>query len=259
MTTKKVLAALACAVSLAGCGEKITMQDITAPLPEARIRFANFGVNAPGVNFYANDTKMTAIVSTTGAESANGLGFGSFSAEGRYSGIAPGQYTIAGKISADVDKDLAISGTPAAIESGKFYTFYQSGLYNTGTKKTDSFVVEDPFTVSGDTAATQVRFVNGIYNSAPMTLYAKSTVTGQEYPIGGAIAYKSAGTFVTIPRGAYDLSTRTAGSATNVIVRAAVSFNGARVYTISSRGDMTITSATPAPDRRPFLDNTSNY
>jgi len=37
------------------------------------VKFYNFSTGAPGVNFYANDTKLTAITSTTGAESTTGV------------------------------------------------------------------------------------------------------------------------------------------------------------------------------------------
>ena len=69
-TYRSVFVLLGVAVS-AGCDafEKNTVQELTAPAPTgARIRFFHFGVNAPGVNFYAGDTKMTAIFSATGTE-----------------------------------------------------------------------------------------------------------------------------------------------------------------------------------------------
>ena len=52
------------------------------------------------------------------------------------------------------------------------------------------------------------------------------------------------------------LSTRYTGSSTNAIVRAGVSFVAGKVYTISARGDITVTSTTAT--NRPFLDNTAN-
>ena len=89
-----------------------------------------------------------------------------------------------------------------------------------------------------------------------MTLYAKNTATAVEVPVGAAVAYKGAGAFTSLPNGVYDLSTRLAGSATNAIVRTAVSFSSGKVYTIGARGDMTVTSTTAT--NRPFLDNTAN-
>ena len=248
------LAALLFAGALASC-EKNAVQDITAPAPASRIKFFNFGVNAPGVHFYANDTKMTAITSATGIESTTGTVYGGVGAGGFYTGIAPGQYTVSGKIAAATDKDLAIASIPVTIADGKFYSSYLSGFYDPAAKKVEGFVVEDPVPAVDYTVA-YVRFVNAISNSSPMTLFAKNTVTTSEVALGGSIAYKAGGAFTAVPEGVYDLNTRVAGSGANVITRAAVSFLAGRVYTIGARGDITIVSATLT--NRPFLDNTTN-
>jgi hypothetical protein len=120
----------------------------------------------------------------------------------------------------------------------------------------DSFIVEDPFPDTFDYSVALVRFVNAISNANPMTLYAKLQTSGVETAIGGDIAYKGAGTFTALPSGLYDLSTRYAGSSTNAITRAAVSFSAGRIYTIGALGDITITSTTAT--NRPRLDNTLN-
>lgn len=260
------LALFFCAAALAGC-EKNAVQDITGPLPSARVKFFNFGVSAPAVNFYANDVKMTAASSTdctpptqdpncttSGVESTNGVTYGNAGAGGLYVGMAPGQYTLSGRIAAATDKDLPISTLPATIGDGKAYSFYQSGVYNPATKKIDSFIVEDAVPATVDFKVTNVRFVNAISNANPMTLYAKNTESGQEFAIGSAVAYKSAGAFTALPPGVYDLSTRYPGATTNVITRTRVTFAPGRVYTIGARGD--ITSSVAA--NRPFLDNTAN-
>ena len=255
MTTFRTLATLLCAVALTAC-EKNAVQDITGADPGARIRFFNFGVNAPQVNFYANDTKMTATLSSNNAEATTGVAYGGVGANGYYSGIEPGQYTFSGRIAAATDKDLAISNLPATVEDGKHYSLYLSGFYNTTTKSVDSFIVEDPFIEDFDWSVAYVRFVNAISNSQPMTLTIKERTTGQEVTIGGAVAYKSAGAFTPVPTGSYDLTTRHTGSSTAVITRTNVSFVAGRVYTIGARGDMTVTSTTAT--NRPFLDNTAN-
>jgi hypothetical protein len=89
-----------------------------------------------------------------------------------------------------------------------------------------------------------------------MTLYAKNTVTGDSVAIGSAIAYKSGGAFLKVPGAVYDLTVRYSGSNTAVIVGAGVSFSNARVYTVSARGDMTVTSTTAAT--RPLLTTSAN-
>jgi Domain of unknown function (DUF4397) len=254
------LAVLVVAGLLSACGDK-TIQKLTeAPLANSRVRFFNFGVNAPSVNFYADETKMSAISSTTGTESTSGISYGGVSAGGAYAAISPGQHALMGKIAAATDKDLAISTVNANIEDGKYYSYYMSGIYNSATKTVEGFLVEDPFPVSTDVTTTTVRFVNAISNANPMTLYAKSTVSGTEVPIGAEVAYKGAGAFVTIPAGSYDLSTRYTGSTTNALARTGVSFSGGKVYTITARGDITVAPTTTgcAASNKTCLDNTAN-
>jgi uncharacterized protein DUF4397 len=255
MTSHRAFVALLSAALLTSC-DKNAVQDIAGPVAESRIKFFNFGVNAPSVNFYANDAKLTAIVSATGTESTLGVAYGAVGSGGFYSALDPGPYTFAGKISATVDKDLAISTVNATLESGKNYSFYISGFYNTTTKTVEGFVVEDPYPAEINFAQASVRLVNAISNANAMQLFAKNTTTGVEVQVGGAVAYKSAGAFADLPGAVYDLSTRYAGSTTVVISRTAVSFSAGKVYTISARGDITVTSTTAT--NRPFLDNTAN-
>ncbi len=248
-------ALLLCVVAVTAC-EKNAVQDITGSLPGSRVKFLHFGVNAPQVNFYANDAKISAISSTTGTESTTGTAYGAAGLAGLYSAIQPGQYTFTGRIAAATDKDLPIATIAATLADGKSYTVYMSGFYNTTTKTVDGFAVEDDYSPTVDYTVATVRFVNAISNADPMTMYATNTVTTTESAVGGAVAYKAAGTFTTLEPGIYNLGTRFAGATTNRITRTSVSFAGGRVYTITARGDITVTSTTAAT--RPFLDNTAN-
>jgi hypothetical protein len=255
-------AALFCVGMLSACG-KDALQNITEPAPPTSgIKFFNFGVGAPSVNFYADETKMTAVTSSSGTEATSGVSYGGVGAGGDYSAIAPGQYTFTGRIAATTDKDVPVSSVAQTIEDWKFYSYYMSGVYNGTTKNVDAFVVEDPFVAPTDFSVATVRFVNAISNANPLTLYATSTLTPPtEYPIGDAVAYKSAGAFTQVPAGVYNLSTRYAGSSTAVLIRNSVSLSGGRVYTITARGDITVasTSATTcASTNKTCLDNTTN-
>jgi hypothetical protein len=262
---------------LAAC-EKDGIRDLTAPLPSAGIRFFNFAVHptgtTPSVQFYAGDRKITATSSTLcqfaadppvtandtvcvtiGRQATTGVGYGGVGSGGLYSGIEPGQYTFASRLVSDYT--TVVSSAQATIEPGKFYSYYVSGFYNATSRTADAFVVEDNFPSQIDWTVANVRFVNAISNSQqPMTLFITNTQTGQEITIGGQVAYKAASSFVTVPPGAYDLRTRYAGSTTNQIVRTGVPFEPGRVYTITARGDITVTSTTAT--NRPFLDNTVN-
>jgi Domain of unknown function (DUF4397) len=255
MTFSRSIAALLCTVALAAC-EKNAVQDITGTLPNSGIRFFNFGVNAPSVNFYANERKVTAVLSATGVEAVTGVSYGGVSSGGFYAAIDPAQYTFTGKIAATVDKDLIVSSVNTTLADGKPYSYYISGFYDPVAKTVDAFVVEDNFSQTFDFSVANVRFVNAISNSQPMTLYAKNTTTLTEVPVGAAIAYKGAGAFTPVPGGIYDIATRVGTSATNVISRTAVTFIAGRTYTISSRGDITVVSTTAV--NRPQLDNTPN-
>lgn len=246
---------LLCAVALTAC-EKNAVQDITGSLPGARVKFFNFGVGAPAVNFYANEAKITAITSATGVEAVTGVNTGGVGSGGFYSAIEPGQYTFTSKISAAVDKDLVISRATATLANGKAYSFYISGIYDATAKTAEAFVLEDAFVDTLDYTVAYVRFVNAVSNASPMTLYARNTTTSVELPVGGAVAYKAGSAFTALPGAVYDISTRFAGSTTNAIARTGVSFSAGKVYTISARGDITVVSTTLAT--RPQLDNTAN-
>jgi hypothetical protein len=208
------------------------------------------------VNFYAGNQKVTATSSTTGVEATTGVSYGAVGSGGFYSALAPGQYQLQGKIAATTDKDLTISNVAANLEDGKHYSFYQSGFYNTTAKTVEAFVVEDDFPMEFDWSVAYVRFVHAISNAQPMTLYVRNTTTSAETAVNGLVAYRSAGEFVALPPGGYDLFTRYAGSSTNAISRTAVAFAAGKVYTITARGDITVTSTTAT--NRPFLDNTAN-
>ncbi len=254
-----------CAAVLSSCNwyDKTTVQNIAGPVPAgARVLFFNFGVNAPGVNFYANNTKITAISSAKpDTESLIGVSYGGVAAGALYSVIAAGQYTLTGRIADTTGgfKDRPIDTLSATIADGKPYSFYLSGFYDATSKIVDAFVVEDPFTVPTDFSTAYVRFVHAIGNANPLTLYVRltgDTVTAHWAAVGAAVSYKGAGAFTPLPAGVYDLGTRYTDSTTNAISRTAVSFSGGRVYTVGARGDITITSTTAA--NRPILDPTVN-
>jgi hypothetical protein len=273
MTSFRPLAMLLGVVLVASCdtGSK-GMMNISAPAAGSAVKFFNFGVGAPTVNFYANDQKVTAASTTScsdlvtgatsdtaclngGKEATTGTGYGGAAngATGLYSSITPGGVTLSGRITTTVNNGVAISNTAATLADGKFYSYFLSGIYNSTTKTVEAFIVEDPMPVA-DYVNANVRFVNAISNAQPMTLYAKEQTSGVETAIGSSVAYKNAGAFVTLPPGIYDLSTRVAGSATNVITRTTVSFNAARVYTVTAYGDITASTGT----NKPALDNTAN-
>ncbi len=261
MTRIRFIPALLGAAMLAACS-KDGVQNITAPVSGARVKFFNFGVTAPGVNFYANTQKVTAISSTlcqppadttkvcqtTGLESTTGVAYGAAGSNGLYSAIAPGQTTLAGKIAAAVDKDLAIGTVSTSLEDGKYYSFFMSGIYDATAKKVDAFVVEDVLPPIDNN--TYVRFVNAIPNSGSVTLFVTPS-GGTETAISSALPYKGVGSFVKIGTGGIgDLTLRASAGSPVLATRAAASFVGGHAYTITARGDgtSTVTATKPALD-----------
>ena len=260
---------LAAAAGTTAC-EKNKLPEISGPLTGgAAVKFFNFAVGSPNVNFYVNGAKATAVSSTscylltdanrtqclaTGIESTSGVAYGSAGngANAWYSDVPAGSVSIAGKITTTTDNGVAISSLQSTVATGKYYSFYLSGIYDPATKKADSFIVEDVMPPQ-DFNVAYVRFVNASSTTQPLILYAKNKTTGVETALGGAVAYKSAGAFVAIPWNAsYDLSARLPGSSTNVFSRATVSFSSGGDYTITARGN-TATSSTM------LLDNTRNW
>ena len=263
-------ALVAAAAVVAACGEKNAAQHIAAPTAGSAVKFFNFGVNAPAVNFYADTQKISAVSSATcssavdgkttdptclssGQETTLGTGYGAnASTAGLYYSLSPGSYTLSGRITATTDKGVAISNTPATLENGKFYSYYLSGIYNTTTKTVEGFIVEDPLPTI-DLTTTYVRFVNASSNSQSMTLHLKNA-SGADTTVGAAVAYKGASAFVRVDPGNYDLSAYVSGTTTPVITRTGVAFNAGRVYTVTAYGDMTVSTGT----NKPILDNTPN-
>jgi hypothetical protein len=272
MTRIRIITALVgAAAALTACsGDGI--QKIAGPTAGSFVKFYNFAVNAPSVNFFANDAKVTAVSATSctppstppnpacasaGIESPNGTAYGALGNGGLYASIPPAQYLLSGRISDTItNRGLQIAKLTTTLADGKYYSFYTSGFYDANAKTTDAFIIEDVFPATIDFTTTSVRFVNASSNSNPMTLYIKSTVTGDSAVIGSSIAYKNAGPFLSGSGGVYDLTVRYAGSNTAVITRTGVSFSNVRIYTVTARGDMTVTSTTAAT--RPTLDVTAN-
>lgn len=267
------LIALLGAATLVGCGEKAE-RDIAAPVTEpSSIRFFNFSVNSPTVQFFANDAQVTATntancnaaknppVTATdstclkiGIETSSGVAYTGAAAGGLYTGIDAGQYTLSGRQMSASGPTATISSVTASIASGKAYSYYQSGLYNTTTKTTDAFIIEDDLPATVDWSKSLVRFVNTVGNSVPMTMVLVDTL-GHATTIGGPTAYKSANPFSAVAPAPYDLHARDANGV-DKIVRTFVTFFPGHVYTISARGDMTVTSTTAT--NRPFLDVTES-
>jgi len=270
MPTLRSLSALGAALLLTACGldlETTAVQDITAPADGAYVRFFNFGAGAPSVNFYAGDTKITAIASATGVEAASGVAYGGVGNGGLYSNLRPGAYTFAGRIiGAAVDNGLPISQIAGNVAAGKYYSVFQAGLYDAVNKTVTGFVVEDPMPAAFDYSQAYVRFVHASGNTNPMTLTVTNTVSSVVFTVGTTVAFRNASGFSTVPAGTYNVAgscgatcnSTGAGNATTAVTRTGVTLSAGRYYTIALRGDVTLNPATTTLANRLQFDFSAN-
>ena len=246
------LAALLGASALAAC-QKYDIEDPTASLPGSSVLFFNFGVGTPpsGVNFYADTTRVTGVAVN------KGVTYGGVALGGLYSGLAPGTYTLSGRIADTTYNNHPVASVSTAIADGKSYSFYLSGSYNAADTMVDAFVVEDPIPTTLVDTMAYVRFVNAIGNADSLRLYVRlngDTVTADWMSVDSVVTYKNAGPFTALLAERYDLAARLPDSTTNTFTRTGVAFVGGHVYTVTARGDMTVASGSTAP----YLDNTEN-
>jgi hypothetical protein len=251
MTNIRYLAVLLCAASLSAC-DKNAVQDITTPITGgAFVRFQNYGVNAPGVNFYANEQKVTAVsstsctpptdpkCSTTGIESATGVAYGGSANGANYEMLAPGQYTLSSRIAALADNGLVISSTSAPLTAGKYYTYFVSGIYNATAKTADAFIIEDNLPTSFDYTKSYIRIVNASVNSPTISASTQLQGATDIVSVATALAYKSASPIVTVAPGLSDV-TITIGTIT--ATAKGLNLFAGHVLTLALSGDATATT-----------------
>ena len=252
----RALAVLLGAGALAAC-EKNAVQEISSPISGAFVRFHNYGVNVPGVNFYANEQKLSGISSTsctplpadattcttTGVESTTGVAYRAVAMGGNYAQVAPGQYTLSSRIAATTDKGLAVSSISSTLESGKFYSYFTSGIYNATTKKADAFMIEDALPTSFDYTKAYIRVVNASSNAPTISMSTKLQGSTEVVAVATNLAYKAASPIVTVTPGATDI-TVTIGTTTTTFTN--VGLSGGHVITLALSGDATVTTGATA-------------
>ncbi len=266
MTPLRARAALAALLPClaAACGDESTPR-LTEAAATAGVKFYNLGVNAPGVNFYAGDAKVTGANSVActplpappadstcrsrGVENAAGTAFGAAAAGGFYVSLAPGQYTFTGRISAaTADNGVAIATVPLTLADGDRYSVFLTGPYNAATKQVDTFVLKDEIPTALPPDTTHVRVVSTVANARPLVLVIRTQTSPVVEFTLPAVAYKTAGSWIPLPiNGLVDLFAREEGSTAALrSLATGVTLTARRVYTVAIRGDNTVTSTTAA-------------
>lgn len=244
----------------AGC-EKIKVVDraAEAELVGARVRLYNFAIGGVTVNFYSNETKISAVASSTQSEAITGTNFGGTFPNNQYALAPVGNRSILAVTPKNLttNGNITIATIPGNFLEGKYYSVFTCGIYNTLDKTSEGFMVEDNFPIELDATSAYIRIVNPCPNSNIRLVLQKTQTVGgvktvlEEVEVGNGIEYKKASSFVKIPPGAWELLA-TDLTTSKTAVRAATSFLKERVYTIALRGN--IVTGTPAT----FLDNTIN-
>lgn len=240
--------------------DKTDIQTIDGSVKATGIKFFNFAVGSPVVNYYANDVKVSSAVSTTGAESGTvGLTYGAaYPANNAYATIDPGTYDFKATrpSTAAADPNLVINKLTTSLAANKNYSLYMCGFYDATAKTTDAFLLEDVLPAL-DTGFAYVRFVNVSPNANPVDFYLKlKEAPGTEISIAKNIAFKAGSAFVKVPQSVYNLIVRNANSMDDVVIREDLSVTKSNLYTFSLRGDITIGGTSDA--KRRFIDSTPN-
>ena len=247
--------------------EKNAVTDITVPYSGAQLKYYNFAINGPTVNFYANDIKTTATLTASGVESAAGVNFGglvplrgySLAPIGsvKFSSLTPSTMVVNNALGQG--PNIETSTVTKTVEDGKNYSYYTSGIYDYVTKKSDAFIIDDTLPAA-DTSIAYIRVVNPGHNTTALSLELTQTITNVNPSIPPivivttpitSVAYKTASAYIPVKQGSYTLRLIDSPSG-KVVTRAATSFLKGRLYTFTLRGNLI--TGTPAP----FLDFTEN-
>jgi hypothetical protein len=236
LLSRSIYFATAALLLFSAC-EKDAVQINSVTPQGARVRFYNFAPSGPGVLFYINDVKISAVLSTTGVESAAGLTVPNVFPASNYCVVPDAANAeIKAKISpaATADPGITTASLTTTLVKDKNYSVYTSGVYT--AKKSDMFIIEDPIPAP-DTSGNYVRLVQTIANlTGPVNLVIKNTVTAAEIVVATNVAYKSASPYVKIPGGVYDLYLRYPSQTTNIVTRTGLSLLKGQANTIGARG-----------------------
>ncbi len=232
------------AISLSSC-DKVSLDERDEPVIGAKIKFFNATLNSPGINLYANDSKIT-TVAPTAANVENGITFGGVYPNLEYAVVSPGTFQLKTKIAASstVDPNLEVSSLSSTLENDKYYTVIAVDSYNTIDKKVNTIIINDEL-VARDTSKALIRFINLVGNIGNVDLAVSNGAT-----IVSSIPYKGVSAFATAPLPGASVNYVLKFSTPTGIITTSnfpLTFNKGRVYTVFFSGTIggTTTSTTP--------------
>ncbi|CAM3702715.1 DUF4397 domain-containing protein [Pontibacter korlensis] len=251
----KSFVVLAAGLMLGACEEN-AIEDYNEPVTSgAFVKFAHTAADAPMVNFYLDNAKITALAANSAGEE-QGLSYATisvFPASYGYANVPAGSHNLQA-ISPATTGAGVVASSSVNFEEGEHYTTFLVGE----TGAFEAFVVEDELPAE-NYAQTHVRFVN-VLKHAPAAFDAEIVRTAtSETPetrtsLGNDVAFKGNTAYVAIePQGSYLVELKTVDEEGEEVTLKSASFSpvAGRVYTLFLRGnaDGSTVSSTLIRDR----------
>ena len=184
-----------CCLVLYSCGDKANFEQNVIPADGARLKFYHLAPDAPGVNIFANDVKISGVNTVSPFPPAtqttpNLLTYGGTFPVQDYAALAAGSIKLRVTVPATATtSELTAVATEVPFDNGKFYSIYAYGTSPTY----NALVLTDDFTVT-DPKKAYVRFVNLVNPTATATSPSYDfTVNGTTITAGVGFAAKNAG------------------------------------------------------------------
>ncbi|WP_242927873.1 DUF4397 domain-containing protein [Pontibacter vulgaris] len=246
----KSFAILAAGFLLGAC-EKNTIEEHFAPFESgAHIKMIHAAQDAPMVNMYLGNEKVTALAPTVTITDTiiTGLSYAGtavFPASYGYANVPAGNYNVQ-MIDTTSKKGSAVVVSTASVNLND-KTPYSAFLIGT-TGAFETLLIEDKLP-EGNYSKAYIRFVN-VMAGAPanfdMSAVRKATADKPSTTtvIGTNVAYKGNTAYVEIEPGTYDFPIYVSGSTTAYTTMTGVAPTAGRVYTLYTRGNYTNKPAT---------------
>lgn len=161
------------------------------------LKFLNVTPGSPVVNFYLDDVKFSANLSSSGVENS-GYAYNGIFPDLGYAVTSPGTHKVTAKIvpSATADASLEVLNTTINPAPGKYYTVFSTGAYSATNKSVGPLLMLEDVRPALDTSKIYVRVAN-FYNGSTNLDLVKDVATGTK--IVSNVAYGTASNWAEIP------------------------------------------------------------
>ncbi|MDX5483291.1 MAG: DUF4397 domain-containing protein [Hymenobacteraceae bacterium] len=237
----KSFAVLAAGFMLGSCEEN-AIDNFSQPVNSgAFIKFAHAAPEAPAVNFYLDNSKISALAPNNSGEE-QGLGYESgsiFPASYGYSNVEAGSRTLQA-ITTATEGNAVVASTSVSLEQGSYYTSFLIGAPDAY----ETLFIKDELPAE-NYSQSHIRFVNLVQNApasydAEVVLKATSETPETRISLGNDVAYKGNTAYVAMgAQGSYEVVFNTVDGDGEEVTVKSTSFSptAGRVYTIILRGD----------------------